>query len=299
MHLAPAVTSTIANYRSHSAGKRVDGFAREVVTQMAPASPARAKALLWACMRLAVFGQAHGLEPTAKALLRSSVVERCILVGTADLSPAARRTLHTNLRFLVARIQRGRRPGPTPLSRERAKAAYGEAEMGAYLALASAQPTLARRHRATGLICLGAGAGLIGADLRSIRGGDVICRSGGVVVVVGGARPRTVPVLARYHQFLLASADFAGSGYLIGRADPHRHNVTTPLVSSLSGGMDLPRLSTSRLRSTWLADCAEALGLKAFMEAAGIVCSQRLGDLVASLPEVDEERAVSLLGGRR
>jgi hypothetical protein len=53
--------------------------------------------------------------------------------------------------------------------------------------------------RAAGLVCLGAGAGLVRGDLRDVRGGDVARRSGGVVVAVRGARPRTVPVLARYH----------------------------------------------------------------------------------------------------
>ena len=60
--------------------------------------------------------------------------------------------------------------------------------------------------RAAGLVCLGAGAGLIRADLRDVRGTDVACRSGGVIVAVRGARPRAVPVLARYHARLLAAA---------------------------------------------------------------------------------------------
>lgn len=265
---------------------------------VAPASCSRAKALLWACSKLAAFGAEVGLDLVPDMLLHPSVIERFILVGTDRFSQSGRRTLRTDLRFVAARLERGSDPAPTPLARERAKSPYSEADIGAYLALASAQPTLARRHRAAGLVCLGAGAGLLGADLRSVRGTDVTARSGGVVVDVGGRRPRVVPVLARYHRALLASASFAGSTYLIGREDPNRHNVTTPLISSLSGGVDLPRLSTSRLRSTWLVDCAKALGLKAFMDAAGVVCSQRLGDLVASLPAGDEETAVSLLGGR-
>ena len=60
--------------------------------------------------------------------------------------------------------------------------------------------------RAAGLVCLGAGAGLIRGDLREVRGSDVACRSGGVSWSVRGARPRTVPVLARYHARLLAAA---------------------------------------------------------------------------------------------
>jgi hypothetical protein len=39
----------------------------------------------------------------------------------------------------------------------------------------------------------------------------------------------------------------------------------------------------SRLRATWLADYGELLGLATFMHAAGISCSQRLGDLIAGL----------------
>ena len=150
--------------------------------------------------------------------------------------------------------------------------------------------------RAAGLVCLGAGAGLAGADLRAVRGSDIACRSGGVLVQVRGRRPRVVPVLARYHQPLLASAKFAGTGLVTGGTDPARKNITTPLIRSLSGGTGLPRLETGRLRSTWLADCAELLGLATFMHAAGITCSQRLGDIIAALEPGDEAEAVALLG---
>jgi hypothetical protein len=136
----------------------------------------------------------------------------------------------------------------------------------------------------------------MGADLRHVRGTDVVARSGGLIVEVGGRRPRVVPVLARYHQVLGASAAFAGARYVVGGTDPNRHNVTTPLIASLSGGADLERPDTSRLRATWLVAVAQAIGLKAFLDAAGISCSQRLGDLVATLDGRSEPEAVSLLG---
>ena len=139
-----------------------------------------------------------------------------------------------------------------------------------------------------GLVCLGAGAGLIRGDLRDARGTDVACRSGGVVVQVRGPRARAVPVLARYHAPLLAAAGFAGTGLVCGGTDPGRRNITSPLVTALDGGGGLPRLDTSRLRATWLADCGELLGLATFMRAAGISCSQRLGDLVAGLEPAGE-----------
>src|SRR5207244_6365818 len=143
------------------------------------------------------------------------------------------------------------------------------------------------------------GAGVIRADRGDVRGSDVRCRSGGVLVIVRGARPRAAPVLAGYHARLLAAARFAGTGLICGGADPGRRNITNPLITALDGGTGLPRLDTSRLRATWLADCAELLGLATFMHAAGITCSQRLGDLVAGLEPSGEAEAVRLLGAAR
>jgi hypothetical protein len=149
------------------------------------------------------------------------------------------------------------------------------------------------------VLAAGVGVGLTGADLRAVRGSDVACRSGGVVVDVHGARPRAVPVLSRYHDILLACAQFAGPGLITGGTSAVRKNITTPLTRSLSGGTGLPRLEASRLRSTWLTDCARLLGLATFMHAAGITCSQRLGDLLATLDPADEATAVALLGATR
>ena len=185
------------------------------------------------------------------------------------------------------------------MPRERAKQPYSPAQIDGYLALADAQPTLSRRMRASGLICLGAGAGLIRADLRTVHGTDVTCRSGGVIVAVRGARPRAVPVLARYQDRLLAAAASAGTAPVCGGTDPGRRNITTPLIRSLAGGAGLPRLDTSRLRATWLAEVADLLGLAAFMHAAGITCSQRPGDLLAGLEPAAEADAVRLLGAAR
>jgi integrase len=213
----------------------------------------------------------------------------------------ARRTLRTNLRFTGRRVVPQLYPADLPLPRERAKKPYSPAEIGGFLALADAQPTMERRMHTAALVCLGAGAGLIRGDLRDARGTDVACRSGGVIVIVRGARPRTVPVLSRYHSRLLVAARSAGTGLICGGADPGRRNITNPLIAALDGGGGLPRLDTSRLRATWLAGAAELLGLATFMHAAGISCSQRLGDLVAGLEPAGEAQAVRLLGaaGRR
>ena len=285
-------------WQPSSVSAEAAAFARDVITTVRPGGQERAKNLLWAAGKLADYAIGLGLDPVPEVVLHPSVAERFTRCAPG-LSPVARRTLRTNLRFIGRRVVPQLYPADLPLPRERAKAPYGPAQIDGYLALADTQPARERRMRAAGLVCLGAGAGLIRGDLREVRGTDVACRSGGVIVSVRGARPRTVPVLARYHARLLAAAAFAGTGLICGGADPGRRNLTNPLIRALDGGGGLPRLDTSRLRATWLAGCAELLGLATFMHAAGISCSQRLGDLIAGLEPGSEDEAVRLLGAAR
>jgi integrase len=292
------VAGYVASWRPSSVSPPAAVFAREVIAVVAPGGRERAKNLLWAAGKLADWAIGLGLEAVPEVLLHPSVTERFTRCAPG-LSGAARRTLRTNLRFIGRRVVPQLYPADLPLSRGRAKARYSPAQIAGFLALAGAQPTAQRRMRAAGLICLGAGAGLIRGDLRDARGSDVACRSGGVVVTVRGARPRVVPVLGRYQDQLLAVARFTGDALVCGGTDPGRRNLASPLITALDGGSGLPRLDTSRLRATWLADCAGLLGLATFLHAAGISCSQRLGDLVAGLEPAGEARAVRLLGATR
>ena len=291
-------TSYIAAWRPSSVPPAAAAFARQVVTAAAPAGRERAKNLLWAAGKLAGWAIGLGLEPAPGVLLHPSVIER-FTAHAPGLSGPARRTLRTNLRFIARAVVPHLAPADAPLPRERARAPYSPAEIAGFLALADAQPTAARRARAAGLVCLGAGAGLIRSDLRNVRGTDICARSGGVIVTVRcGRAPRAVPVLARYHERLLASAEFSGEHLVTGGTSPGRRNITNPLTRSLASGSGLPPLDTSRLRATWLADLAQLTGLPTFLHAAGITCCQRLGDIAASLDPGNEEQAVALLGGR-
>jgi integrase len=270
-------------------------FARAVVAQAAPGGRDRAKCLLWAASKLASWAIPLGMEPIPQVLLHPSVIER-FAAHAPGLSGAARRTLRTNLRFLARCVVPHLDPCDAPLPRGRAKKPYSSSEIDGYLVLADAQPATARRMRATALVCLGAGAGLIRSDLRQARGSDVTQRSGGVIVEVRGARPRAVPVLARYQPRLLEAAAFAGGQFLTGGHKPERGNITNPLTASLAGGTGLPPLDTSRLRATWLAQTAALIGLPAFLHAAGISCCQQLGDIAAGLDPGTEEQTITLLG---
>jgi integrase len=293
-----SVTEVVGRWRSHMVPPAAADFARQMVARAAPSSPARAKALLFAASRAGSFAVMAGLELRAEVVFCPAVIERFIVVNARVFSGPTARTLRTNCRSLGRALAAYPEPAPVPLPRERAKKPYTVEEISAYLALADAQPTPARALRTGAVICLGAGTGLVGADLAGVRGSDVVCRSGGVLVEVGGRRPRAVPVLSRYHSRLVASAGSAGTGYLIGGTEASRRNVASALLASLSGGSDLPRLEQARLRATWLYELAGRLGLQAFMAAAGVDCSQRLGDIVSTLAPLAETQAVALLGGR-
>ncbi len=288
----------IGRWRPSSVPPQAAGLARLAVERAAPGTRKRANGLLRAAARLAALAASMGLELVPEVVFHPSVIERFALAAPGVSAPA-RRTLRTNQRFIARRVVPQLHPPDAALPRERSRAPYSPAEIAGYLALAGAQPALARRMRAAGLVCPGAGAGLIRPGLRGVRGSDVTCRSGGVMVEVRGSRPRVVPVLARYHAPLLAAAGFAGTGLVTGGTDPGRRNVTTRLISSLAGGAGLPSLDTSRLRATWLRDRAELPGLATFLHAAGISCSQRPGDLIAGLEPDSEAGAVALPGASR
>jgi integrase len=293
--ISEPVVDAFAGYAPGSISERAAVFAREVVAAAAPATPARARALLFAAGRLAAFAEPVGLG-VDDALLSEAVIERFVLIGCSGVSPATRRTLRTNLRSLARSLERYPQPAAVPLPRERAKRPYTEAEIEGYLRLAAALSSERRRLRASALVCLGAGAGIVAAELRHLRGSDVVERAGGVLVLISGRRARSVPVLAGYQQPLLAAARFASENLIVGGQEPGRRNITDELCAALSADRSLPRLEPGRLRSTWLVSCAERTGLRAFMQAAGIACSQRLGDLVARLPAATEQELVALLG---
>lgn len=299
--LQPAVAAVIEAWRGVGVEQAAVAFAREVVAATGPAGPARARSLLWACSRLAAWGTGVGLEADPGVLLHPSVTERFVRLGMGDASQTARRTARTNLRFVARRAAPGLPHPPTPLAlaRSRAKAPYEPAEVEAFFALAGAQPTEARRQRLVGLLCLGLGAGLERGELRGVTSGHVLRRSGGVVVVVDGPRARRVPVLARYCDRLMDAAAFAGEGFVCGGTSPTRRNVTANLLASVAGGAHLGRLDVGRLRATWLAEHLERLGLAALFAAAGVRCSQRIGDLAAQLAPPDDATMIEVLGGRR
>jgi len=287
----------VAGYTAQGLPGAASQFARAAVAAAAPAGPARARSLLWACSRLAAWGLACGLEPRAEVLLHPSTIERYVTAGMRGSPLGRRRTVRADLRFVARRaVPSLLGAEPAALARSGAKPPYTPAEVAAWFAHAAAQPTRARRERLTALLCLGLGAGLERGELRGVRGTDVEHRAGGLVVAVHGERARRVPVLARYQAPLAASAAFAGGRFMCGGVSPTRKNVTSRLVGRAAGGVGLGRLDTGRLRATWLAAHLEHLGVAALFAAAGVRSGQRIAELAARLAPPDDTALVATLG---
>jgi len=145
------VAAYIGRWRPSSVSAQAAAFARDVIAPVAPEGRERAKNLLWAAGKLADFGIGLGLDAVPEVLLHPSTAERFTRCAPG-LSGVARRTLRTNLRFIGRRVVPQLYPADMPLPREHAKEPYSPAEIAGYLALADAQPTPARRMRASGLV---------------------------------------------------------------------------------------------------------------------------------------------------
>ena len=237
-----------------------------------------------------------GIEPSLSSLFNEAVIEHHVATAMAGDPASSRRTRRANLRFVARALEMPLWPEPSPIARGGPAAPYSPSEVEAYFALARCQIT-ARRRAMEAMLCLGLGAGLDGLDMRYVTGRHVVSRSGGLVVIVEGTRARVVPVLTRYQDTLGVCARFSGDSYMVGGIAPTRKNVTTPVLARASGGLGLKRLSVSRLRSTWLAEQLERLGLHGLLYAAGLKYSQRLFDLAGSVPAMSESELVMALGG--
>jgi hypothetical protein len=287
-------SEVISRWEPRTVGSEAASFAREVVACLCPDSESRARNLLYCTSQLAQFCVSVGLDLDPQVVLADAVIERFARAHAEAVSPATCRTMRTNLRFVSAKFIPQEAPVAVALVRQRAKPPYRREEIAAYLAAAALCGGIDRQMHAIGLICLSAGAGLVGRDLATVAGSDVCMRHSSVVVEVRGRKPRVVPVLSEFHVPLLKAAEHAGGLLLIGGSSS-RKNVTSPITSA-SRPFHLGSLEVSRLRSYWLAECAKRIGLHNFMAAAGITCSQHLGDVVKFISPPDERDTVRLLG---
>ena len=111
------VAAYAGRWQPSSVSAEAAAFARDVITAVRPEGQERAKNLLWAAGKLADWAPGLGLDPVPEVVLHPSVAERFTRCAPG-LSPVARRTLRTNLRFLGQRVVPQLYPADLPLPRD-------------------------------------------------------------------------------------------------------------------------------------------------------------------------------------
>ncbi|MGI9091704.1 MAG: hypothetical protein ACR2GG_11475 [Gemmatimonadaceae bacterium] len=266
-----ASTSTAVRYRSHAAA-------------------------------FAVWAHGEGITGGPADLFGLDLIERYIAVGMPSAAESTRATRRSILRRIArhASPALNHLPAPSPLPYRRVRAPYSPDEIAGYLRLVQAQPTEGRRRSLSAVLRLGLGCGLDCRDLGWVRGSDVTREQDGVVTVhvCGGSRPRPVVCLAAHEDEISQLAQGCGERLMIGGKVLGRHNVTSVTLANLITDSTLPRLVTSRLRSTWMLTHLQ-LGtpLPIFMPAAGLTTVRPLEDLLHHLPDADPEVAAPWLRG--
>jgi hypothetical protein len=193
----------------------------------------------------------QGIPLDIEVVLDPDTVERFCSKGLRKTAsrPSYRATLRRLGRELTTTAPWEPRPEPMPA--RNVAPPYSEEEIDTLIEDAYRQSTPARSRAARALIALGAGAGLDGRWARKVRGTDVI-RIGWVVAIkVGDPSSRVVPVLAQYEDEILHLAEEAGDEYLVGGTTTHR-NRTNEISTRFEDGHNHPKLSSARLRSTWI-----------------------------------------------
>jgi hypothetical protein len=248
--------------------------------------------------RLAAWAVGEGLPLEAEVVLDPDTVERFVAVGLAD--DRSRATYRATLRR-VGPLLTKKAPWearPATVARRTVALPYAPAELDGLRADVRDQPTAGRARAARALLALGAGAGLDGRWVARVAACDVTSRDGAVLVRVGEPAARIVPVLASWEDEVLDLARSAGDEFLVGGRSAAR-NRPGSLAASIVVAHGHPKLSASRLRSTWLVThLAMGTRLPELARAAGLQGVTVLSDLLPFVSLLDQAEAVEMLRGR-
>jgi hypothetical protein len=241
----------------------------------------------------------EGLPTTVSVIADGDVLERYIQTGMPGVPDGSRATRRAILRRVAERVAPHCAPAPAQMRYRFVRPPYESWQLARYWQLAADQPTRGRRCAATSVLTFGLGAGLDGRDLAWVRGTDIeACGQTVWVRVQGGPRPRRVVCLDQFAERALACAEDAGERLVVAGGSPGTRNVTSGALARLISDPALPRLLTSRLRSTWLlTHLTLGTPLDVLLPAAGLSTARPLEDLLPLVPPAPTQRVSQLLRG--
>ena len=168
---------------------------------------------------LAAWAVGDGLPLDVEVVLDPDTVERFVAVGLED--DRSRATYRAVLRRVGPRLTRLApwEAKAATVARRQVARPYTVDEVCGLREDALAQPTAGGVRAARALLALGAGAGLDGRWVARVTARD-ITTGDAVMVRVGEAGGRVVPVLAEWESEVIDLATSAGDGFLVGGHSP-------------------------------------------------------------------------------
>ena len=227
-------------------------FVETIVTAGAAATTYSDKELYAVVTPLAVWMHTKaGLELDAETALDPYTIDQFVMLGLAHYTKAGRGTMRSRLRRLSEALvpELGEKAQERTLGKSQRVAPYTTWEVTELRAWARALPP-AIAASAGRLLALGFGAGLQGSEIGQLEKDDITIEDG-VLVHVGGARPRDVPVLVEWEHALEAYASSHPADkyvFRVGRQTAHR-NAVTNFVAKHGGNVPL---QARRMRASWI-----------------------------------------------
>jgi len=248
-------------------------------------------------LRLTLWATAEGLPLDRELVLDPDTVERfCDVALAADRSRATCRAVLRRVGPLLTKTAPWE-PRPTVIPRRQLVPPYREDEVAQLRVDALRQPTPARVRAARAFLALGLGAGLDGRWVSRVVPGDVRRRRGIVTVEVGEPSARSVVVLSDWADEIRELAEAAGGDVLIGGRSRSKNRASN-LAATLIVPTGHPRLSPSRLRSTWLVThLSFGTRLPELCAAAGLERTGVFGDLLDLVPRLPDAVRDEMLRG--
>jgi len=255
-------------------------FVRSAVRRASPSTTYSEKQLYPPTARLALWAwQTASLPLEIEVIFSPPVIDRFADQGLPQYTKAGRNTMRSRLRRMAdALLGEGREPDrERPMGNSDAVRPYSQAEQAALYSWATGQPDGERYSSAMTLLALGLGAGLTGSEIARLKIGDIQVDDEGVVVHIGGARPREVPVLRDWEGMLeerVAGRDPGSWAFREGQGGENR-NLITDFAAKSRGEVGL---QARRMRATWMVRHLDAgTPLKALLDAAGFQSLEPLG----------------------
>lgn len=224
----------------------------EIVVRSEPASPGHAIHRILPVAKLAAWAHAEGVALEPATLLSERVIEEWARRAIASGEPSSSVATYRSILRTVAAVAAPARAKPTAtISRSRGVEPHTADEDLALRRAVTGQRTPVYRATGSLLYGLSRGAGLISADLRKLRGGDVIDSAEGISVNLGD---RTVWVLDEFCDIVRIGLSVdRGDGWLLAGRDGKCRNIGQ-YIDRFTVPAGTPRLNLSRCRATWVLD---------------------------------------------